>query len=1641
MKRLTAFLLSLTLLIPVWTSTAIASTGDTIQVSYALNNGDFSQGLTGWDNNNSPGATDKIRAERTLILEPGAAVWQPISVTNDADGPSVSDAVYAKVYAILSSDVTTDDNVTVRLVAGGQLAEASSLAGVPREAPVELISQEKELNGRIPLGQEQLWIELHNDTAGTIEVTRVEAWGIDAADRVKPYAVPNGDFSGPLTGNWEYNDKVSVSTGVYLEPGAAAWRSLPIGNLPALPQAGDKVGVKANLFVPTAVNRTDSVFVRLNAGSNTLRDIDDIAGTPRGRWFSAAGRVIAAEGMIDAASTELWIELHNDTNVPVRLKGLTLTAERSAASVYDLNRDGTVDEADGVWLEERIAGGTFDPAGDFDEDGQLTAKDLVYFKKFGLRIGEEFYLNLKHFNFMNENVEIDGVPMMVTHLYSEPIDRSDPSKGYAWVGDPQEGFAAVDDVSRAVIAYAEHFGLYGDALSYDKIKRGLEFLMWMQHEDGDFDNFVVQGPDGTIRPKDSASSRKSFSWWAVRSYEAFATALPLLQADDAALAGRVKDRLALCLKRLKEMTDPYYGQYVEAGGIRTAKWLLYGDSWLTSAAINALAEHDKVADNAATKSAIRESVRKLGEAVAATRAGDFRDYPYGGYMHRYEGMPGIYNWDEWGSVQIRAMAYAGRIAGVPAWIEAAEHAADSFLSDLLISGRAETMHPNKKPYPQINYGTASYVDNLLALYEVTGQAKYAELAGIAASWWTGNNERGFPMFNETQGYAYDGFYDSEVNINSGAESLDEAIRGLARVLENPIAEAYMYARKTAGNPALTLEAEALYQRAAPPDERLVFPNGDLNDPNAALVKQDADSGTDEAKIYEDVQALTGEREVYPGWTGSKALFVAATGYNNLRLFNGSWLKTELPVGGASGGFQAGDAVKLEFAARVEFDTSLKAEVYAVLPNGDRVRVADANDMKYHPRTWYAGSSSVKTTPVAKIPEGTTKLEIRFDVVSTKNPPHEGYAMVTEGKLYRMSVPEIRYSNTDLSGSSYVQIPSGQRRSFDIEVPEAGKYDVMLSYIANPNAKVNVGFNALEPKTAALKGTGNDVVQIRRIDSVELAQGVATLVLENPDEFVPADIDAIILYPAISYATYTLPGGGSAKALRDSLSGTLAVGAAAQVDGRQTILLDSPTAAIVAGSALRLAGTVTQAGSETPVAGENVTVSALGGSASAKTDADGRFAAVLGIPAATAPGAYRAKASTASGEASVGFEVIRSSGSGSSGGSGGGGSAPVSEPNADGRLEVTKAHLLPRQGGGTRIVIPEGTNEIRIPQKLLEELASGPIEFAGQGIGLTFPADFAADLIEQARTAGMKEWAFDLEVVRLADGDADAMLKDAASSVNAKLKRGSDFYELKLSLSRPDGEALPIRTFGKKPVRIVLQSGMDVNPGWSGIYYLNGRSLEYEGGRSEPGGLVVADLNHFSVYGVLEYVRAFRDVPASHWAYSAITELAARRIVNGVSEADFGTNLAVSRAEMTSLLVRALGIKGGDVSISEISFSDVDARSWYANEVAAAVEAGIVSGRSKERFAPTETITRAELAAMLMRALKQTAVQVPTGARATADFADQSDIPDLFANSLSRAVGAGLLQGDDRNRLRPNDKLTRAEAAIVLVKLMDIAKLR
>lgn len=1197
-------------------ATDLGADADREVVHYAIDNGDLSRGLEGWDT----GDAAKFAVSKGLTLKPGAALWRAIPVTGTSGAPAAGDVVHARATVLLGSDVTVDDNVLIRLNAGSVLAEINDLGGVVRGKEVALESAVLNGGGAIAADQQDLWVEIHNDTPGTIELAKLEVWG-EAEGSVKPYAVY--DFSVSMDG-WDHNgaDKSFLSASLLMQPGAAAWRNVPFGEGAEQPQPGDRVQVSAELFVPAGVNRTDGVFVRVHDAKGTQVDVNDIADTPSGSWFRAADASRTGGGILHDEASEIWVELHNETDQPVRIRNVDVSAEREMTlRKFDLDEDGTVDGKDEKVLADWIKLGKLEARGDYDADGQLTGKDLSYFRKFGLKRADEVYLNLRHFNFMNEKIEIGGVPMFITHLYAEPLDRSDPSLGYGWVGDPQEGLAAVDDVARAVIVYAEHYRTFGDAYSYDMIKRGLEFLMWMQHEDGDFDNFVVRDADGTIHPKDSHSSQKSFSWWAARAYEAMGTALPLLgtRKTDRTLADRVEERLQLSLQRLKQMTDPQYGEYDTTGGAKRAKWLLAGDVWVSSIAVNALHAHYHAVKQPAIKKEILESARRLGEAIYLAKGGtSFRDFPYGGIMHHYEGMSSPDRWEEWGSIQVRALAYAGQLTGNREWIDAAAQTADSFIGDLLISGRAENLHPNKKPYPLINYGTASYVDNLLALYEVTGSEKYAVLAGIAGTWWTGNNVREFPMFDQKLGYAYDGLTDQDVNINSGGESVDEALRALLRIRENPVAQAHLLDRTTSVTAARTIEIERLYQASAPPDALMTLPGGELNDPDRALAKQGAASGTDEAKIYADAMNIGEDTAIYEGWQGAKTIFVAASGYNNIRLFDGGAIRAEVPVGGQEGHLQIGDSVKLQFDSRVEFDTALRAEVFAVDAAGGSALVADANDMSYHARTWYSGDGAVKTTPRAPIPDGTVKLVVQFSV-SARNPnPHEGYASIAAAKLYRMMVPEVRYANPDVSGGGYVAMPAGQEKTFTVEVPASGLYDVMLSSVAQAVTqqgeapRISVGFDDRAAAEATLPPGPAGRVTLERIASVTLAAGAHELRLHNPNSNAAAQVDAILLYPVESAIAVEGVDGKTTVVVRDGVSQTLFIGTAEQAASRDRIAVTASATARGNGAyQVTVKGTVTDAAGE-PIAGRRVEVAVASAARKAVSSDQGEFAVTMTV---------------------------------------------------------------------------------------------------------------------------------------------------------------------------------------------------------------------------------------------------------------------------------------------------------------------------------------------------------------------------------------------------------------------------------------------
>ena len=106
-----------------------------------------------------------------------------------------------------------------------------------------------------------------------------------------------------------------------------------------------------------------------------------------------------------------------------------------------------------------------------------------------------------------------------------------------------------------------------------------------------------------------------------------------------------------------------------------------------------------------------------------------------------------------------------------------------------------------------------------------------------------------------------------------------------------------------------------------------------------------------------------------------------------------------------------------------------------------------------------------------------------------------------------------------------------------------------------------------------------------------------------------------------------------------------------------------------------------------------------------------------------------------------------------------------------------------------------------------------------------------------------------------------------------------------------------------------------------------------------------DLNHFSQYVVLSFQSSYRDVPESHWAYKTIQELSPKQIVKGQSEAMFNPSGSITRAEYAALLSRALFLTASRPT----SLKDVVTGSWYEEAVNATFEAGIIQGVSEDRF--------------------------------------------------------------------------------------------
>lgn len=202
------------------------------------------------------------------------------------------------------------------------------------------------------------------------------------------------------------------------------------------------------------------------------------------------------------------------------------------------------------------------------------------------------------------------------------------------------------------------------------------------------------------------------------------------------------------------------------------------------------------------------------------------------------------------------------------------------------------------------------------------------------------------------------------------------------------------------------------------------------------------------------------------------------------------------------------------------------------------------------------------------------------------------------------------------------------------------------------------------------------------------------------------------------------------------------------------------------------------------------------------------------------------------------------------------------------------------------------------------------------------------------------------------------------------------------------------------------------------------------------GVTVAYLSKMTngVYTVVQNPQSFVDL-TGHWAAEDVRLLASRMILNGRAQNVFEPNDRVTRAEFTAILVRALGLPN---QTYKSGFTDVQPQAWYAGAVAAALEKGLIKGSQDGAFRPDACITREEVAAMVVRALRYAGQDptVPSGELETylGRFKDSSQLSAWSRSDIASAVKAGVIKGDQLGRFAPKKYCTRAEAA-AMVRLM------
>lgn len=182
--------------------------------------------------------------------------------------------------------------------------------------------------------------------------------------------------------------------------------------------------------------------------------------------------------------------------------------------------------------------------------------------------------------------------------------------------------------------------------------------------------------------------------------------------------------------------------------------------------------------------------------------------------------------------------------------------------------------------------------------------------------------------------------------------------------------------------------------------------------------------------------------------------------------------------------------------------------------------------------------------------------------------------------------------------------------------------------------------------------------------------------------------------------------------------------------------------------------------------------------------------------------------------------------------------------------------------------------------------------------------------------------------------------------------------------------------------------------------------------------------------VTEMTNSMKAEIENHWAKNEIENLYEKGIVSGISDTSLGLESPITRAQFAALMVRALEF---ETAPYESGFDDVSKDDWYADALQTAYNNNLLSGFDN-KMSPEANITREEMAVILNNAVKKESLEDDSS-----EFSDTDNISSWAKQSVNNAVSIGLMFGMDDGSFAPKNATKRCEAFVVIHRILNMQK--